>query len=81
MKSAVKRHLEFYNCAHHSKPVHHRHFLRNGRAKCQCGTGEYDPSSITSVKAALMGPLAGIGDSFFWGTFRVIGAGIVARWL
>ena len=23
----------------HSKPVHHRHFLRNGRAKCQCGTG------------------------------------------
>ena len=27
-------------------------------------------------KAALMGPLAGIGDSFFWGTFRIIGAGI-----
>lgn len=25
-----------------------------------------------------MGPLAGIGDSFFWGTFRVIGAGIGA---
>ena len=23
-----------------------------------------------------MGPLAGIGDSFFWGTFRIIGAGI-----
>ena len=29
-----------------------------------------------AVKAALMGPLAGIGDSFFWGTFRIIGAGI-----
>ena len=40
--------------------------------------GEYDPASITSVKTALMGPLAGIGDSFFWGTFRVIGAGIAA---
>ena len=39
---------------------------------------EYDAGSITSVKAALMGPLAGIGDSFFWGTFRVIGAGIGA---
>ena len=25
-----------------------------------------------------MGPLAGIGDSFFWGTFRVIGVGVGA---
>ena len=30
------------------------------------------------MKTALMGPLAGIGDSFFWGTFRIIGAGIGA---
>ena len=37
---------------------------------------ECDEESINAVKAALMGPLAGIGDSFFWGTFRVIGAGI-----
>ncbi|MDP4110082.1 MAG: PTS system mannose/fructose/sorbose family transporter subunit IID [Bacillota bacterium] len=37
-----------------------------------------DPSSINTVKTALMGPLAGIGDSFFWGTFRVIAAGIGA---
>ncbi|MCI5773777.1 MAG: PTS system mannose/fructose/sorbose family transporter subunit IID [Erysipelotrichaceae bacterium] len=37
---------------------------------------EFDPESVNAVKAALMGPLAGIGDSFFWGTFRIIGAGI-----
>ena len=37
---------------------------------------ECDEESINAVKAALMGPLAGIGDSFFWGTFRIIGAGI-----
>ena len=37
---------------------------------------EVDEESINAVKAALMGPLAGIGDSFFWGTFRIIGAGI-----
>ena len=36
---------------------------------------EVDEESINAVKAALMGPLAGIGDSFFWGTFRIIGAG------
>ena len=29
--------------------------------------GTFDPQSISSVKIALMGPLAGIGDSFFWG--------------
>ena len=39
---------------------------------------EGDVESINAVKTALMGPLAGIGDSFFWGTFRIIGAGIGA---
>ena len=37
---------------------------------------EGDPESVNAVKTALMGPLAGIGDSFFWGTFRIIGAAI-----
>lgn len=32
------------------------------------------PASVNAVKAALMGPLAGIGDSLFQGTFRVIAA-------
>ena len=35
-----------------------------------------DPSTINAVKVSLMGPLSGIGDSFFWGTFRVIAAGV-----
>ena len=37
-----------------------------------------DAESINAVKTSLMGPLAGIGDSFFWGTFRIIAAGIGA---
>ena len=37
---------------------------------------EMDPSTINAVKISLMGPLSGIGDSFFWGTFRVIAAGV-----
>ncbi|GAA1488026.1 PTS system mannose/fructose/sorbose family transporter subunit IID [Brachybacterium sacelli] len=36
----------------------------------------FDTSSINAVKAALMAPVAGIGDSLFWGTLRVIAAGI-----
>lgn len=39
-------------------------------------TDDFDTYSINALKASLMGPLSGIGDSFFWGTFRVIAAGI-----
>lgn len=39
-------------------------------------TGELDESAISSLKASLMGPLAGIGDSFFFNCYRVIIAGI-----
>ena len=37
---------------------------------------EFDVTSINAIKVALMGPLSGIGDTFFWGTFRIIGSGI-----
>lgn len=77
MKTAVKRHLEFFNCATTPSP-----FIIGISCAMEeqnaSAPEEYDASSITAVKAALMGPLAGIGDSFFWGTFRVIGAGIGA---
>ncbi len=41
-------------------------------------TNQFNPDSIGAVKIALMGPLAGIGDSFFWGTFRLIACGVGA---
>ena len=37
---------------------------------------EFDTESIGAVKAAMMGPLSGIGDAFFWGTLRVIATSI-----
>ncbi len=39
-------------------------------------TEDFNPESINSVKLGLMGPLAGIFDSLFWGTLKVIAAGI-----
>lgn len=36
----------------------------------------FDVGTINNVKVGLMGPLAGIGDSFFWGTIRIIAVGI-----
>ena len=37
---------------------------------------DFDVNSINNIKVGLMGPFAGIGDSFFWGTFRIIAAAI-----
>lgn len=37
---------------------------------------DFDAGSINAVKSSLMGPLAGIWDSIFWGVLRVIAAGI-----
>ncbi|MHC5250523.1 PTS system mannose/fructose/sorbose family transporter subunit IID [Enterococcus sp. LJL90] len=36
----------------------------------------FDKDTINNIKVSLMGPLAGIGDSFFWGTLRIIAAAI-----
>lgn len=36
----------------------------------------FDKSSISAVKSSLMGPFAGIGDSIFQSTLRVIAMGI-----
>lgn len=36
----------------------------------------FDTSSISAVKVSLMGPFAGIGDSLFQGTIRIISLGI-----
>ena len=35
-----------------------------------------DKKSINAVKASLMGPFAGIGDSIFWGSWRIVATGI-----
>ncbi len=37
---------------------------------------DIDPNSINAIKSALMGPLAGIGDSLYHGTLRPILAGL-----
>lgn len=36
----------------------------------------FDVDSISAIKTSLMGPLAGIGDSLFWGVWRVVSAGL-----
>jgi PTS system mannose-specific IID component len=70
MQAAVKRHLEFFN----TQPYMAAPILGFSLAmEEQLARGEdIDPASINAVKVGLMGPLAGVGDSMFWLTFRPI---------
>lgn len=74
LKEAMKRSIGYYNVtpAVSTFPVGIASSMEEENAKLDT----FDTNSINAVKASLMGPLSGIGDSFFWGTFRVISAGI-----
>ena len=39
-------------------------------------TKDFNTDSINAIKTSLMGPLAGIGDSVFWGVLKAIAAGV-----
>lgn len=71
----LTRHLEFYNTTPYiiTLPLGITTAMEEQRAK---DPDNFDDSSITNVKVAMMGPLAGIGDSIYWGTLRIIATGI-----
>lgn len=72
--AALKRHLEFFNITPHVLP-----FVAGMTVSMEeqaAKDKKFDTSSINAMKVGLMGPLSGIGDSFYWGTFRIVAAGI-----
>ena len=76
MQKGFQRHLEFFNCSASTSPIILG--ISCAMEEQNANSEDFDASSINSVKTALMGPLAGIGDSMFWGTLRVIGVGVGA---
>lgn len=73
-KEAFYRHVQFCNVSNAIYP-----FLAGLVASMEKENSEvddFDTSSIVAIKAALMGPLAGIGDSLLFSVVRVIAAGI-----
>ena len=77
VKEALTRHTEFFNttptcvtlitgiaCA-----------MEEQKAKGEGITGE----AISAVKVALMGPVAGVGDAIFWGSYRIVCASIACQ--
>ncbi|EPM2009461.1 PTS system mannose/fructose/sorbose family transporter subunit IID [Salmonella enterica subsp. enterica serovar Braenderup] len=74
LAEALKRHLAFFNTTPYIVTLILGITVAMEEKNSQ--QKEMDASSIDNVKASLMGPLAGIGDSFFWGTLRLIATGI-----
>lgn len=73
--AAYKRHLEFYNCQTTMQPLIGG--IVAAMEEENANNEAFDTASISSMKVALMGPLAGIGDSLIGGTLRIIATGIV----
>lgn len=71
---AAKRHMEFINTTPYISTLILG--ISSAMEEANANDDRFDASSINSIKAALMSPLAGIGDSLFWGTLRVIATGL-----
>lgn len=72
--AAITRHLEIFNTTPAVVPTIMG--ISAAMEEENANNPAIDVQSINAVKASLMGPLAGIGDSIFWGTVRIIAAGI-----
>ena len=71
---ALVRHMAIFNTTPHLVGIITG--IVSAMEKEASNNPNFDKSMINNVKVGLMGPLAGIGDSFFWGTLRIIASGI-----
>lgn len=74
MAAALKRHLQFFNTSPYGSTLVFG--ITAAMEEQNSLDADFDEESINSVKLGLMGPLAGVFDSLFWGTFKVIAAGV-----
>ncbi len=74
LSEALTRHAEAYNNTYACTPFVVG--IASAMEEEAANDPSFDTSSINNIKVALMGPLSGIGDTFFWGTFRILAAGV-----
>ena len=74
LEAAMKRHLTLYQTSHYLATF--QMGITAAMEEENAQDADFDTDSIGAVKTALMGPIAGIGDSLFWGTIKVIATGI-----
>ncbi len=76
-KEALGRHVEFFNTTPTVVTLITGIALAMEEEKAVSGT--VSGQAISSVKVALMGPAAGIGDAIFWGSYRIMCASIACQ--
>ncbi len=74
MAAALKRHLQLFNTSTYGCTLILG--LAAAMEEQNSRDAEFNDESINAVKSGLMGPLAGVFDSLFWGTLKVIAAGV-----
>ncbi len=74
-KEAYKRHMAFYNCTPQTSAFT-LGLAASMEEEYAANRDTFNPDSINAVKTSLMGPLSGVGDSFFQGTIKVIAFGL-----
>lgn len=74
-REAYQRHMAFYNCTPQTSAFV-LGLASSMEEEYARDPENFDPETINAVKTSLMGPLSGIGDSFFQGTIRTIAFGL-----
>lgn len=74
-QEAYKRHMAFYNCTPQTSAFA-LGLAASMEEQYAADREEFNPDTINAVKTSLMGPLSGVGDSFFQGTVRIIAFGL-----
>jgi len=74
MAEALERHLQLFNTSTYGCTLILG--LTTAMEEQNSRDADFNADSINSVKLGLMGPLAGVFDSLFWGTLKVIAAGV-----
>ena len=74
-KEAYERHMAFYNCTPQTSAFT-LGLAASMEEQYAADRENFNPDTINAVKTSLMGPLSGVGDSFFQGTIRLIAFGL-----
>ncbi|MCI1894370.1 MAG: PTS system mannose/fructose/sorbose family transporter subunit IID [Lactobacillus sp.] len=73
---AMKRNMEFYNITPNMNGMVSGLALSMEEENAKAPKGTFDTAGISGMKIGLMGPMAGIGDTFFSGVWALIIMGI-----
>lgn len=72
--AALTRHMQIFNTTPHL--VTTITGISSAMEKEASQNEDFQVDTINNIKVSLMGPLAGMGDSFFWGTLRILAAAV-----